>query len=68
MGYILGLLNNKKMIPPRVFSMADATRSNKTKLENIMLTLPKVLPDIPKIVIDEMPVALQMLPEDTLTV
>jgi hypothetical protein len=58
MGYIQGLLKDKKIIPARVFSMADSTRSNKIKLENIMITLPKLIPDIPKMVIDEIPVAL----------
>lgn len=47
--------------------MADASRVGKTRLENIIATLPKCLPDFPKIVLDEIPTALQMRPEDVLT-
>jgi hypothetical protein len=67
MKYIIQELNAKKILPARVFSMADSKRSNVIKLEDVMKTIPKLLPSLPKMVIDEMPIALLMDPSSELT-
>lgn len=57
--YILGLLKNKKIAPARIFSMADEYRKNKVKLGACLVSLKKMLPDIPDEVIEEFPIAIE---------
>jgi hypothetical protein len=60
-------LGQKNLQPARIFAMADTQRSNSVKFSLILDTLNKILPNLTREFMDQIPYAFEMSPSDMLS-
>lgn len=65
--FLANQLGQKNLQPARIFAMADTQRSNSVKFSLILDTLNKILPNLTREFMDQIPYAFEMSPSDMLS-
>ena len=65
--FLTNELHQKKILPARIFAMADTKRSNAVKFSQLLDAMVKVLPSLTRDVVDQIPYAFEMNPQEVLS-
>jgi hypothetical protein len=65
--FLTNELHQKKILPARIFAMADTKRSNAVKFSQILDAMVKVLPSLTRDFLDQIPYAFEMNPQEVLS-